>query len=242
MKQNTPKQLTEKITAETQNLIKEAQQGNKKAMQLVLAQYEDLVKDEANQLLCMGVSFEDLCQEGRIGLYNAICKYHFTKHVWFFTFAKKNIHFAILDYINRYGDLVSIPVNKKKEMVRNSQTYSEDCKETMLKFTYRSLSAPAFYNDGDSDTYESRITADNAEWWEADENGADTQLMREDMHLQLMDICQQALTIKEQEIVELYCREWTSAEIASKMHLTTTRINQILLNARKKMTSYCTAA
>jgi len=232
------KPLSEKITAETQSLILEAQKGNRKAMNLVLNQYEDLVRDEANKLLCFGVDFDDLCQEGRIGLCNAIRKYDFEQKVWFFSYAKNTIRFAILDYINRYGDLVSIPVNKKKEMVRQSKENEED---SFLP-AYRSLSAPAFFGDDDAEAYESRLSADNAEWWQVEENGADAQLMKEDEHQQLMEVCQRTLSLREQEVVELFCQEFTTAEIAQKMNLSTTRINQILAAARTKLSAYATAA
>lgn len=89
------------LTAEKEMMLaKEVAIGNKKARDLFISSNLKLVYSIAKQYQNCGLPFDDLIQEGNIGLIYAVDNYDFTKNFKFSTYATQMIRGHILDAIN----------------------------------------------------------------------------------------------------------------------------------------------
>ena len=76
---------------ETQDLVIKAQNGDPLATEILLERNFGLVRSQANKFLGRGLDYDDLFQEGCIGLMNAIKKFDISKGFVFSTFAVPSI-------------------------------------------------------------------------------------------------------------------------------------------------------
>ena len=84
-------------------LSKRVQRGDQRA-------FEKLVTSMAHQYKHMKIPFDDLFQEGSIGLMQAIQKYDWRKNVWFSEYAKWYIRGAMIKAMNE-DSLIKLPRN-----------------------------------------------------------------------------------------------------------------------------------
>ena len=64
-----------------ENYIKQAKQGDERAIEKIVSQYKGLVRSYANKFFLVGGDKDDLLQEGMIGLFFAITNYIGRAHV-----------------------------------------------------------------------------------------------------------------------------------------------------------------
>lgn len=93
------------------NLITLAQSGNSDAQDELLSQYKNMVKKIARTFFIMGADFEDIVQEGMIGLFNAIRSYDANKDASFETYAGLCITHQILNALKIASRKKHAPLN-----------------------------------------------------------------------------------------------------------------------------------
>lgn len=82
------------------------EEGNDDARDIILEKYKPIIKGMASKYFKSfkryGIEYEDLVQEGYLGLYNAIRGYHSAKNTLFYTYATISIRSKMLNYLKRY--------------------------------------------------------------------------------------------------------------------------------------------
>jgi RNA polymerase sporulation-specific sigma factor len=99
------------IKTEDEELIKRVGQGEKKAVDILMEKYKNLVRQKARPLFLIGGDREDLIQEGMIGLYKAIRDYLPEKGASFSTFANLCIERQLYTAIKASNRQKNIPLN-----------------------------------------------------------------------------------------------------------------------------------
>jgi len=93
--------------------------NDKKLREILIVQYLPLVKFVAGKISVMlppGVNYDDIIQEGSIGLMDAIDKFEPNKNVKFKTYATTRIHGAIIDWLRSLDILPRSLRQKAKEI------------------------------------------------------------------------------------------------------------------------------
>ncbi|BCJ85429.1 RNA polymerase sporulation sigma factor SigH [Effusibacillus dendaii] len=89
-----------------------AQQGNAQSVERVLSQFQPYVRLRARSFFLAGAEYEDLVQEGMIGLYKAIRDYRREKEIPFRVFAEICITRQIITAIKTARRLKHQPLNQ----------------------------------------------------------------------------------------------------------------------------------
>lgn len=97
---------------EFRKLLYQYRKGDKRAIEKIVKSNKKLVAIIANSFRGCGVEYEDLMQEGSIGLIKAIERFNPKKNVPFPKYAKWSIHQAIVNALNKTQSLVKIPQSK----------------------------------------------------------------------------------------------------------------------------------
>lgn len=103
---------------ETALLIKEAQNGNKEALNRIIECNLRLVVSIARKYRYAKMPFADLVSEGNFGLYDAVNKFDLTKDVRFSTFATFQIVNRIQMAILAQDNLIHVPGNLQKDLAK----------------------------------------------------------------------------------------------------------------------------
>lgn len=69
-------------------------------MEFLIKKYEGLVRRIASKTNCPGINFEDLCQEGRLAIYNAVKKFDLSKNIKFLTYCYTAVKNNCLTIVN----------------------------------------------------------------------------------------------------------------------------------------------
>ena len=88
-----------------------AQQGDQKAMEFLLEKYKNLVCAKSHSFYIAGDSYEDLVQEGMIGLFQAIRDFDAKKNVSFLAFASICIRRRLISALKSANTKKNIPLN-----------------------------------------------------------------------------------------------------------------------------------
>jgi len=99
------------LTHSQNQLIKLAQSGLSSAQDELLEQYKNMVKKIARTFFIMGADFEDIVQEGMIGLFKAIQSYNDDKGASFETYANLCINRQILNALKSASRKKHAPLN-----------------------------------------------------------------------------------------------------------------------------------
>lgn len=91
-------------------LIKEAQSGNRQAMECIILRYKGLVNAVASKYYAVGFEKDDIIQEGMLGLYSAVLDYKFDKKI-FKSFACLCITRRIISLLKSSSRQKHIPLN-----------------------------------------------------------------------------------------------------------------------------------
>ncbi|MEJ6950250.1 sigma-70 family RNA polymerase sigma factor [Natronospora cellulosivora (SeqCode)] len=94
-----------------EELIKEAQDGSCKAIELLINSNMDIVYSKARYFFIKGLDREDVIQEGLVGLYKAIRDYQEDRAASFRGFAQLCIHRQMVSAIKRANRQKHIPLN-----------------------------------------------------------------------------------------------------------------------------------
>lgn len=103
--------LTPNEHDEYNELIKQAQAGVSSAQDKLLEQYKNMVKKTARTFFIIGADFEDIVQEGMIGLFKAIQSYNEDKEANFETYAGLCITRQILNALKSASRKKHAPLN-----------------------------------------------------------------------------------------------------------------------------------
>lgn len=96
---------------EEQLLIRQAQEGDPRARQRMMEANVRLVISIARRYTCTGLAFEDLVQEGVIGLLQAIDKFDVVRGTRFSTYATYWIRQTIARAIEKQDRLIRLPIS-----------------------------------------------------------------------------------------------------------------------------------
>lgn len=201
-----PKRLSSK--RELDMLVERAQKGDNAAIERVLSCFENDIRKMANsgRWFIPGADAEDIEQEARIGLFNAIDEYDPKRsEIGFHTFAMKVcVKRAIITAINRENRRRMDPLNHGL-----------------------SLSTPIGTSDGDANQILEEFIPDeefNLEY--------DMSQQHEIKHLD--DILRKDLTELEEQSYDLYKEGFTYREIADQLGHTEKTVDNALMRVRNK--------
>ncbi len=110
---------------ETLRLIEKVQKGDKDAKQLLIQHNIRLVLFTAKKYLGLGVDFDDLVQEGTIGLSNAIDKYDKEKGAKFSTYALYWIKSSIYKALYNSSRTIRIPNKQIEDIIKYKKVRQE---------------------------------------------------------------------------------------------------------------------
>ncbi|MGL5822193.1 MAG: RNA polymerase sporulation sigma factor SigH [Sarcina sp.] len=111
-------------------IVKEAQEGNVIAQEIIINKYEQFVKVKAKSYFLIGADKEDIYQEGMIGLYKAIRDFNSEKESSFKAFAELCVTRQIITAIKTATRQKHIPLNTYVSL--NKPIYEEDSERTLL--------------------------------------------------------------------------------------------------------------
>ena len=107
------------------DLSKRAKVGDQKARQRLIEKNLRLVVSVAKKYRGYGLPFEDLIQEGNVGLIKAVEKYDPDKGYRFATYATWWIRQAVGRAFADKGRTIRVPVNKTQQIRKMGRTYNE---------------------------------------------------------------------------------------------------------------------
>ncbi len=111
-------------------LVIAARMGNDTALEFLLDKYKNFVRLKARAYFLIGADWDDLVQEGMIGLYKAIRDYRENKQSSFRAFAELCITRQIITAIKTATRQKHLPLNSYVSL--NSPVYFEDESDRML--------------------------------------------------------------------------------------------------------------
>jgi len=117
-------------SAVDEELIREAKEGNKAALELLINKYKKFVRAKARTYFLIGADREDIIQEGMIGLYKAIRDFRGDKLSSFRAFAELCITRQIITAIKTATRQKHIPLNSYISL--NKPIFDEESDRTLM--------------------------------------------------------------------------------------------------------------
>ena len=239
---------------EEKDLAKKITMGDIEAKKRFISSNLRLVVSIAKRYTGHGLSFEDLIQEGNLGLMTAVERFDVTKGYKFSTYATWWIKQSITRAVANYGRTIRIPVHAYERVVRENRIIEEYVQQfgtnppdqyvaEKLGFTldqYRkfvrdtrepvSIDAPVGAENDDPDELVGFIP----------DNTVDIEKsVMQDSLKKAMEEVMASLTDREREVLKLRfgfdCRARTLEEVGQKEGVTRERIRQIEAKAIRKL-------
>lgn len=113
-----------------EEIVSEAQSGNKKAQEFLISKYENFVKSKAKSYFLIGADKEDIYQEGMIGFYKAIRDFKVDKFTSFRVFAELCVTRQIITAIKTATRQKHIPLNTYVSL--NKPIYEDESDRTLI--------------------------------------------------------------------------------------------------------------
>ncbi len=101
----------QEVKVEVEEIIKQAQTGDKKAIEYLINQNMDIVYAKAKYFFIKGLDKDDVIQEGRVGLYKAIRDYKVERRASFRGFSQLCVHRQLVSAIKKANRQKHIPLN-----------------------------------------------------------------------------------------------------------------------------------
>src|SRR6056297_3894693 len=92
-------------------IIKQAKDGNKLAVEYLIGQNMDIVYAKAKYFFIKGLDKDDVIQEGRVGLYKAVRDYKIDRRASFRGFYQLCVHRQLVSAIKEANRQKHIPLN-----------------------------------------------------------------------------------------------------------------------------------
>lgn len=190
---------------EISNLIIKAKNNDEEAVEKLLQAFKPKVIAISREYFLLGAEFDDLLQEGMIGLYKAINVYDETKNHSFSAFASLCIHRQLQNAVKN--------ANRKKNNPLNSYL-------------------PIKYYDGSSSSDEDRILKlvivdDNSD---IEQNYIDKEL-----NTIVISKVKDMLTSEQFKVLRLFLNGESYSEISKQTNLTTKQVDNMLQTIKKKL-------
>lgn len=96
---------------EVDEVIKQAQSGDKRAIEYLINQNMDIVYAKAKYFFIKGLDKDDVIQEGRVGLYKAVRDYKIDRRASFRGFSQLCVHRQLVSAIKKANRQKHIPLN-----------------------------------------------------------------------------------------------------------------------------------
>lgn len=113
-----------------EEVVSEAQKGNNRAQEYLIAKYENFVKSKAKSYFLIGADKEDIYQEGMIGFYKAIRDFKPDKFTSFKAFAEICVTRQIITAIKTATRQKHIPLNTYVSL--NKPIYEDESDRTLI--------------------------------------------------------------------------------------------------------------
>ena len=113
-----------------EEVVLEAQKGNNRAQEYLIAKYENFVKSKAKSYFLIGADKEDIYQEGMIGFYKAIRDFKPDKFTSFKAFAEICVTRQIITAIKTATRQKHIPLNTYVSL--NQPIYEDESDRTLI--------------------------------------------------------------------------------------------------------------
>ncbi len=140
-----------------EEIVALAQQGNADALVHLLESFKSLVRIKARGYFLIGADYEDIVQEGMIGLYKAIRDYRADRQASFRAFADLCVKRQIITAIKTATRQKHIPLNSYVSL--NKPIYEEESERTLLDVIEGSVTNPEelFINQEEMSAIQSMI-------------------------------------------------------------------------------------
>lgn len=185
-------------------LVSMAQSGDGLAMETILTRYKKMVKRKASRLFIAGSDYEDVIQEGMIGLFKAVRDFNADKNVAFSSF-------AVYCVLSQITDAVRTASRKKHEALNLS------------------ISLQGLVMNEEEDPYNLLDV-----YIDLSKSGIEEQIISKEEYESLNEFIKEELTKNEREAVVLFIAGFTYAEIAQKLGRTLKSVDNAILRSREK--------
>lgn len=190
---------------EITNLIIQAKNHNEDAMEELMRMFKPKVIAISREYFLIGAEFDDLIQEGMIGLYKAIRVYDETKNHNFSAFASLCIHRQIQNAVKN--------ANRKKNNPLNSY----------IPIKYYDGSNPS-----DEDNILKLVIAD-------ENSDIEQNYIDKEINTIMLSKVKDILTDEQFNILKMFINGASYSEIASEANLTTKKVDNTLQAIKKKL-------
>jgi RNA polymerase sporulation-specific sigma factor len=185
-------------------LVSMAQKSDGIAMETILMKYKKMVKRKASRLFIAGSDYEDVIQEGMIGLFKAVRDFNPDKNVAFSSF-------AVYCVLSQITDAVRTASRKKHEALNLS------------------ISIQGLVMNEEEDPYNLLDV-----YIDLSKSGIEEQIITKEEYESLNVFIKEELTKNERDAVVLFIAGFTYAQIAQKLGRTVKSVDSAILRSREK--------
>ena len=246
--ENTKKDSSLLSAEEEIELAKRIMNGDTEARNILIEKNLRLVYSEAKKFKSTSRDYEDLIQEGSLGLIRAVDLYDYTKGFRFSTYAVCVIRSFIKNYLSSQCNLVNIgrhticDFNKIKKEIANKKTDEEVC--TDLNIKKRTLDNYKIYSQSSYKLFSDIIDDEKRNFIENNiAANADPEVLEDlinDEIIKMVKLSLDALNQKEKYVIKHKYgidgkKKLSLREMGKHYNLTKARIKQIISIAEEKM-------
>ncbi len=240
------------------DLSNKIQQGDKQALELLVKANLKFVVSVAKQYLYYGAPLEDLIDEGNIGLIKAAHKYDNSRGFKFISYAVWHIRQSILEYLQKYNNIVKIPLNIQTDLNNLKKLVNTTEQELGIEMTYSVANATIddpklerlFSSHGKKDVSLDAPVGDDNNFTLLDNLSADSSfdsdsLFNKNETIEILNKAIATLSRVEQQIINLTFglnnrAALTMYEICKECGIYDSRYNKLFRSAKKKIARFIT--